>query len=138
MMRYEPFEHTADIGVRVFGRTYEEIFANAAYALFDHLTDLGAVEEKVPVSISLQGQDSEDLLVRWLNELLYLYESQGFLLKGVSFSHLDERSLVAEGRGEGFDPSRHLRKMEIKAVTYHQVQVRKADGIWEARVIFDV
>ncbi len=138
MKRYETFDHTADIGVRVFGRTYEEVFANAAYALFDFITDLDQVEERTTFSVQVEGADAEDLLVRWLNELLFLWESKGLMLKGVTFSRLDERSLAALGRGEVFDPSRHVRNLEIKAVTYHQIQVRQMDGTWEARVIFDV
>ncbi len=138
MKRYELFDHTADIGVHIFGRTLEEIYANGAYALFDLMTNLERVGEKIRLPIQAQGKDPEELLVRWLSELLFLFESKGFLMKNVTFSQSDQGLIQAEGRGEYFDPSRHERKMEIKAVTYHQVQVRKTDGIWKARVIFDV
>jgi SHS2 domain-containing protein len=138
MKRYETFEHTADLGIRVFGRTYEEVFANAAYALFDFLTNLDNVGESLSCKIQVEAVDPEELLVRWLSELLFLSESRGYLFKDFSFSHLDQTSLQAEAHGETFDPSRHKLKAEVKAVTYHQVEVKEKDGRWEARVIFDI
>jgi SHS2 domain-containing protein len=138
MKRYETFDHTADLGVRVFGQTCEEVFANAAYALFDLLTDLNRVREILSYDLRVEAADREELLVRWLSELLFLSESRGYLFKNFSFSHLDQTSLRAEARGETFDPSRHEFKTEIKAVTYHQVEVREKDGKWGARVIFDI
>ena len=138
MKKYETFDHTADIGVRIFGRTYEEVFANAAYALFDLITDLNTVQEKLSFPIHLQAWDSEELLVRWLSELVFIHENRQVLLKGFSFSHLDPQSLTAVARGETFDPARHVWNLEIKAVTYHQIYIGKVNGTWEARVIFDV
>jgi len=138
MNKYETFNHTADLGVRVFGRTSEEVFANAAYALFDLMTDLSRVEEKLSFEVQLAAQDLEELLVRWLSELLFLRESRGGLFKKFSFSQLSPTALQAVARGEIFEPSRHDIKMEIKAVTYHQLEVKEKNGQWEARVIFDV
>jgi SHS2 domain-containing protein len=138
MKRYETFDHTADLGVRVFGRTYGDLLANAAYALFDLLTDLNHVRENLSYDLRVEAADREELLVRWLSELLFLSESRGYLFKNFSFSHLDQTSLQAEARGEAFDPSRHEFKTEIKAVTYHQVEVKERNGKWEARVIFDI
>jgi len=138
MKRYETFPHTADLGVRVFGRTLEEFFANAAYALFDLLTDLKKVRESTRLEIDVQAADREELLVRWLGELLFLCESEGYLFRRFSFSHLDATSLRAIAWGETFDPCRHRFKSEIKAVTYHKVEVQEKDGTWEGRVIFDV
>jgi len=138
MKRYETFDHTADLGVRVFGQTCEEVFTNAAYALFDLRTDLSNVRENLSYDLRLEAADREELLVRWLSELLSLSESRGYLFKNFSFSHLNQASLRAVARGEVFDPSRHKFKMEIKAVTYHQLELKEKDGKWEARVIFDI
>jgi SHS2 domain-containing protein len=138
MKRYETFDHTADIGVRVFGRTVEEVFVNAAYALFDQLTDLRKVEDRATKKISVEGADREDLLIRWLGELLFLCQGRGYLFKEFSILHLDSKSLRAIVRGEIFDPSRHRFKTEIKAVTYHQVEVQQKDDGWEGKVVFDV
>ena len=138
MKKYETFDHTADVGIRVFGRTVEEVFVNAAYALFDQWTDLRKVRGKISQEISIQGADREDLLVRWLGELLFLGESRGVLFKEFTIRRLDSTSLKAVARGEIFDPSRHRFKTEIKAITYHQVEVKEVDGKWEGRVILDV
>jgi len=138
MKRYETFDHTADMGVRVFGRTAEELFANAAYALSDLLTDLNHVRERLAYDLHVEAADREELLVRWLNELLFLAESPGYLFKRFSISHLSPTSLQAVAHGESFDPSRHKFNREIKAVTYHQVAVKEEDGRWQAGVIFDI
>jgi SHS2 domain-containing protein len=138
MNRYETFDHTADLGIRIFGRTYEEVMTNAAYALFDLLTDLDRVQETLSCAIHVEAAEREELLIRWLNELLFLCESQGYLFKRFHFSHLDQTSLKAVAHGEIFESSRHEFKTEIKAVTYHQVAIRENDGAWEGRVIFDL
>ena len=138
MKRYETFEHTADVGIRAFGRTEKELFANAAYAMFDLMADLKKVREKASLPIQVEAADREDLLVRWLSELLSLSSAKGFLFKDFSFFHLNSTSLAAVARGEIFDPSRHKMKMEIKAVTYHQVEIKENEGKWEGKVIFDI
>ena len=138
MKRYETFDHTADIGIRVFGRTVEEVFANAAYALFDQMTDLRKVGDGAVQEIFVEGADREDLLIRWLGELLFLCQGRGYLFKEFSILHLNSNSLRAVARGEIFDSSRHHFKTEIKAVTYHQVEVKQKDKGWEGKVVFDV
>jgi SHS2 domain-containing protein len=138
MKRYETFDHTADVGIRVFGGTIEEIFINAAWALFDLLTDLDSIRETMIREITVEGGDREDLLVRWLSELLFLCEGQGFLFRQFCISSLTATSLKAMVRGEIFDPSRHAFKTEIKAVTYHQVEIIHKGETWVARVIFDI
>jgi SHS2 domain-containing protein len=136
--RYETFDHTADVGIRVFGRTIEEVFINAAWALFDLLTDLDSIRETLIREITVEGADREDLLVRWLSELLFLCEGKGFLFRQFSISSLTATSLKAVVRGEVFDPSLHQFKTEIKAVTYHQVEIIDKGESWVARVIFDI
>jgi len=138
MKKYETFDHTADLGIRIFGRTCEEVFINGAYALFDLLTDLDKVLKAFSYKLRVEAGDREELLIRWLNELLFLFESRGYLFKEFSITHLDQTSLEAAVWGEAFDPSRHERKTEIKAVTYHQVAICEKEGAWEGKVIFDL
>jgi SHS2 domain-containing protein len=138
MKRYETFDHTADIGIRVFGETVEEVFVNAAWALFDLLTDMDSIHESLTHEIVVEGADREDLFIRWLSELLFLCEGKGYLFREFSFSYLTATSLKAVVRGEMFDPSRHQFKAEIKAVTYHQVEVARSDEMWTGKVIFDI
>jgi SHS2 domain-containing protein len=138
MKHYETFDHTADIGVRAFGRTPEEVFGHAAEALFNVLTDLKSIRGRLTRKVEIHGSDLEDLLVRWLGELLYLCEGEGYLFREFSIVQLTPTFLKATARGERFDPARHEFKTEIKAVTYHQVEVAQKDGKWVGKVIFDI
>ncbi len=138
MKQYETFNHTADVGIRVFGKTVEDVFVNAAYALFDLLTNVKSVRSRINREIIVEGMDLEDLLVRWLSELLFLCEGEGYLFREFSILSLTSNSLKAVAQGEIFDPARHEFKTEIKAVTYHQVEVAQKDGRWVGKVIFDI
>jgi len=138
MKRYETFDHTADIGIRAFGRTVEEVFVHAAEALFEVLTDLDSIGEMLTREVEIHGSDLEDLLVRLLGELLYLCEGEGYMFREFSVVQLTPTFLKAAARGERFDPARHEFKTEIKAVTYHQVEVSQQDGMWVGKVIFDL
>jgi SHS2 domain-containing protein len=138
MHKYRLFDHTADLGVEVYGKTANELFANAAFAVFDILTDLKHVSPTVERKVVVDGDGWEDLLVNYLREILYLFNGEGFLLKEFSIRDIDPRHLEGKVAGEPFDPSRHRINTEIKAVTYHQAAVRETSKEWTARVIFDV
>jgi len=138
MKHYETFDHTADIGIRAFGETVEEVFIHAAEALFEVLTDLDSIQSHLTREVEIKGADREDLLVRWLGELLYLCEGEGYLFREFLIHHMTPTFLKAEARGERFDPARHEFKTEIKAVTYHQVELAQKDELWIGKVIFDI
>jgi SHS2 domain-containing protein len=136
---YELIDHTADAGMWVFGRDHAELFAHAAWAQFDMISDAETICPRQSVTIAIDGAaDWEDLLVRWLGELLYHYDTQRFLCCSASLTTLSPTRLTAQVQGEPFDPARHPIDTEIKAVTYHQVTVEPCDTGWRARVIFDV
>ena len=90
------------------------------------------------MTLSVSATDLEDLLVRWLSELLYLYDTQRLLCCACTFATLEPTHLVATVAGEPLDPERHPIDTEIKAVTYHQIAVEQVAGRWQARVIFDL
>ena len=138
MKRYKVFDHTADLGLEIYGKDEKELFSNAAFAIFDLTVDLHNVNASEVRSVSVRGSDREDLFVNYLREILYIFNGEGILLKEFSISEISSRHLVGEVRGEAFNPERHIIKTEIKAVTYHQVEVEKNKGGWKARVIFDV
>lgn len=136
---YEPIDHTADAGMWVYGRDRTELFAHAAWALFDMISDAETIRPQQTVTIAIGGAlDWEDLLVRWLSELLYRYDTERFLCCSASLSSLSPTRLTARVQGEPFDPARHPIDTDIKAVTYHQVTVEPCATGWRARVIFDV
>jgi SHS2 domain-containing protein len=138
MKKYKVFDHTADLGLEIFGKDERELFSNAAFAIFDLTVDLHDVNASEVRRISITGSDREDLFINYLREILYIFNGEGMLLKEFSILEISSRRLVGEVRGEAFNPERHSIKAEIKAVTYHQVEVGKNKGGWKARVIFDV
>jgi SHS2 domain-containing protein len=137
-LRYRVFDHTADLGLEIYGGDERELFSNAAFALFDIITDINSIDMRENRYISIEGSDREDLLVNFLREILYLFNREEFLSKGFSISTLDSHHLTGEVKGECFDPEKHRINTEIKAVTYHQVKVQRTPQGWKGRIICDV
>jgi SHS2 domain-containing protein len=137
-MRYRIFDHTADLGVEIYGKTIPELFANAAFAVFDIITDLRCVRATEERQLVIEGSGWEDLLVNYLREILYLFNGEGFLLKECEIRKFDRNRLEIRVSGERFDPAQHRINAEIKAVTYHQAAVTQIPDGWMGRVIFDV
>jgi len=135
--RFDIIEHTADTGIVAYGAELKEAFANAAYAMFTLIADLGGVEEEVSRQIEVEAGDRESLVVSWLNELLYLFDVEGIIFKRFEVIELSETSLKAEGYGEQIDKARHDLRAGVKAATYHMLKVRRDNG-YSIRVIFDV
>jgi SHS2 domain-containing protein len=138
MKPYHTFDHPADLGLAIKGESVEKLFANAAFAVFDIITDLERVEPREMRRIVVAGDNREDLLINFLREVLYLYNGKHWLLKEVRIIRISEKGLEAKALGEPFDGRKHEICKEIKAVTYHQAEVRKTPAGWTARVIFDV
>jgi SHS2 domain-containing protein len=135
--RFEFFEHTADIGVRVYGATREELFANAAAALWEAMGVRKKPGVRSQKSVVLEAGSVEDLLHDWLAELLFEFSAHGVVYEDFEISNLQSQILVATARGGPADLSEA--RAEVKAVTYHQLQVeQRAVGSWMATVIFDV
>jgi SHS2 domain-containing protein len=135
---YKVFDHTADIGVEIFGQNMEALFCHAALAVFDLITDVQTGRATKKKRVEAEGDDREDLLINFLREVLYFVYGKGWLFKTCRIVKMEERRLVAELEGEIFDAGRHEIKTEIKAVTYHQVLVEQTSKEWRGRVIFDV
>ncbi len=138
MKRYKLLDHTADIGIIVSGKDVSEAFDNAAYAMFDILADIDKVEETDSLDLQVSAASVEELLVAWLDELLYIYETERFICSRFVINDISDTSLNASVFGEKIDPTRHEIKTEIKSVTYHQLKVERPDDGWKAQVIFDV
>ena len=135
---YEFFEHTADIGVHVFGTDLPELFTNAARAMYVALGELKKTGERRQKTVDLQAGSLEDLLHDWLAELLFEVEAKHVLYDEMELV-VAPGKLTAALRGGVIDFSRSQTNEEIKAITYHQLRVEQlADGSWRATVIFDV
>ncbi|MHB9053256.1 MAG: archease [Thermoleophilia bacterium] len=139
MMRpFELIEHTADIGVRAFGSSELEVFENAAAGMFSLIADPELVECRDEFDVRAEADDREALLVEWLNELLYLHESQDLLLRRFEVKKLGETELEARVCGEPIDRGRHELMRDIKAATYHMLKLKESSEGWTTEVIFDV
>ena len=138
MKKYELIDHTADIGVKSYGKTLSEAFENAAKAMFDIITDNSEIESVGQYNIELESTDLEQLVVDFLSELLYLNSAKN-LVFGFFKVELDEKNskLSAVICGEKFNLSKHKIGAEIKAVTYHILEV-KSKKPYRVQVLFDI
>lgn len=137
-MRYKLIDHTADFGIHVFGSDPKDLFLNAALAMFHQITDSNTLKGKVEHNLSITGSDWPDLMVNWLRELLYLWTGKEMLVKTAEILSITEQKLSARVKSDRFDPDLHVIIGEIKAVTYHQIQVNSGPAGWDSKIIFDV
>jgi SHS2 domain-containing protein len=136
---YTIIDHTADLGLRIRGETLERLFENAAQAMLNVMGKVQALQPTETVPIRLDGRDLEDLLVRWLGEVLYLFQGEKKVTVHAQILSLSPEHLEANLDTIPYVPDKHEILCEIKAVTYHQVEIsRKDDDLWEANVIFDI
>jgi SHS2 domain-containing protein len=135
---FEVLDHTADIGLIVYGEDLKALFENAGEAFFHLITDLKKVRRRIERRIHIERESLDRLMVDWLSELLYLHEIENLLFKGFKVESVGEEGLRAIVRGEPFQEGVHVIKTEIKAVTYHQIEVRKEKRGWRAQIIFDL
>jgi SHS2 domain-containing protein len=138
MKRFEVLDHTADIGIIVYGEDLKTLFENAGEAFFHLITDMRRVRRRVERKIEIKGESLERLMVDWLSELLYLHDVENLLFREFKIESVGEDGLRAMVRGEPFQEGVHVIKTEVKAVTYHQIKVRKENGNWRAQIIFDL
>lgn len=135
---YKVIDHTADVGIEVEAATREDVFADCGRAMFDLMFDLDSIGADLTKSLIVDAESPTELLVAWLNELLYFYAIERILFSGFTDVRLGEHRFRAVGCGERYNPDKHRCDLEIKAATYHDVSLVFADGRWKARVIFDV
>jgi SHS2 domain-containing protein len=136
---YTEIEHTADVGMEVEAPDVESAFALAAASMFDLICDLDSVGEDWQRRVVVHGREDDlgYLLVRWLCELLYVFESERVLLSDFRILHMTPDGIEARVVGERYDSEKHALKVELKAATYHGLVIEQHDGQWFIRVIFD-
>ena len=134
---YKIIEHTADVGIEAHGATLEEAFEEAAKGMFAIITDGSKIESKVErkVEIPFEG-DEEILLVDWLNELLYIYDVEGLVFGKFNVKINDK--LIGYAYGEKYDRQKHGYGVEIKAVTYHMLEIKRNKKGVTIKVLFDI
>ena len=138
MKPYDIIDHTADICIKAYGETLSEAFENAAKSMFDTITDNSEIESIGEYDIELKASDLEQLLVDWLSELLFLHGANN-LVFGFFSVNLDKKNckLKAKVFGEPFNLSKHKIGVEIKAVTYHMLEVKNKRP-YHVQVLYDI
>jgi SHS2 domain-containing protein len=134
---FDILDHTADVGIVAYGTDISQAFVNAARALFSLITDLDDVAEILYRDIKLTASDQESLLVEWLNELIYLFDTEGIVFRRFDITQLNSTRLKARSYGEKVDSAKHGLKTGVKAATYHMLKVDKDNGC-RVRVLFDI
>ena len=138
MKRYEQFPHTADIGVRVYGKDLKELFENAAFAMFDLIADLEGLKSPITEEFSLNAENHEELLVAWLDELLYNFYTKQIIFSEFKVEELTETGIKAKAFGRSVGANRNRLKTEIKAATYHNLKINRGTAGYVVEIIFDV
>jgi len=134
---YETFEHQADIGVRGFGASLEEAYANAAAAMYSVMADIGRIEQRESRAVHVTAGDREQLLVEWLNALLALSDIERMVFSRFEVL-IEGNDLSGTAWGEKLDRPRHEPKVEVKGATYHLLKVAEESGRYTAQCVVDV
>lgn len=137
MKPFDIIDHTADVGIMAYGADAKEAFTHAAMGVFSLITDLDEVREVSTTGIEVTAEDRESLLVTWLNELIYLFDTERMLFKRFEIQELSDTVLKARVWGEKLERARHSLKSGVKAATYHLLKVDKEDG-YKVQVFLDV
>lgn len=137
-MKYKFLEHTADVKFQAFGKTLGEAFENSALAMFTTMYD-GKVGGKIKKKIKASGKDLESLLYNFLEELIVLFDAEGFFLSSIKVK-IDDKGKMKKIEAEaiGDKAENYEMKIDVKAVTYHEMFVKKQKGKFICQVVLDV
>ena len=135
---YKIIEHTADIGIEAAGSSIEEAFVEAARGMFFIITGISVYTPIIEREVKIENTgDTDILLVDWLSELLYIFDVEHLIFGEIDLK-ITEKTLTAQIRGEPFDRKKHGSGTEIKAVTYHMLQITTHKKGVTIKVLFDI
>jgi SHS2 domain-containing protein len=130
--KFEFLEHTADIKVLAYGKTFEESFANAAVAMFQVMTETSEIKPRRKIEVNVTGSDEKNLLYTWLEKLLYLMNTEGFLLHRINSISVNSTKLSLKAivvgdtiAVKGKDRMKYETHGEVKAITYNEMNIKK-------------
>ncbi len=138
MKHWRTFEHTSDIGLAGRGETLGELFETMAEGLAEQIVPRRQVAARQKRKITVVAEDVEALLVDFLAEVMNAIQTDRFIVAAVDVGRISQTSVAAELSGQAYDPARHQFAREIKAVTYHQLEIAQDDDGWTGRVILDI
>ncbi|MBL7225301.1 MAG: archease [Desulfobacteraceae bacterium] len=131
-------DHTADLGIMVTGLDLRDLFEKAAHSMMQIMIEERPAGKTSSLQLSVSGEDYADLMVRWLGEILYLLQGEGKVVTCTEISSITQSHINATLQTVPFNPKQHEVLAEIKAVTYHQIEVVCENGRWKAKIIFDL
>jgi len=135
---YEFFDHAADVGIRCRAASVGCLFEAAARAMMEWAGPPPDGNDPVSLQVNLEAEDREEMLVRWLQEVLYLFSQRHLYFVAAGFLRVTDTTLQGELLAEPWDQSSSREYQEIKAITYHQLRVCEEGGVWHASVILDI
>lgn len=136
--KFWEIEHTADFGIKVWAEDKKILFEKCAEIFENLLVERKNIKAKEFKKIKVEGENKEELLLNLLRELLYIFETEKFVFKKIKIEFENENKLILTGKGEIFNPERHKKKLNIKAITYHNFYIKEKDNGFETQIIFDV
>ncbi|MDR3291204.1 MAG: archease [Methanobrevibacter sp.] len=140
--KYRYFDVTADIGFHSFGKTLEEGFENSGLAMFNVITDTCKVNSVISMKIVVESEDLVSLLYMYLEELLFIHEVDFLLFSYFEVKSISKKGdgykLIGEVKGDKIDWNKHEKKSEVKAITFHMMEIKKEKEKYELRVILDL
>jgi len=142
MKKYEFIEHTADVGVRVYGKTLEEAFENAALAMFEVMTDIKTIDPKEEHIVEIKAEDETHLLYTWLEALLIKFDVDGKLFSTFKINEIKRSEnqvfLTATVWGETYNQNKHPSRTEVKSITYHRMEIFQKKRKTYVKFILDI
>ncbi len=137
-MKFRFIDHTADIAFEVYGSSLKELIENATLAFYEAFVDLSKLKVDREKELEVEADSPDYLLFNWLNELLFMFETEFFAGKDVEVEVKENGNFKAVGRIRGGRISPEIVKTEPKAITFHKFRVERKDGTWTAFVIVDI
>ncbi len=135
---HREIDHTADVGFELWADSLPALFAEGVLALGDVCYDRAAVRSTEQRRVEVRGANPEERLVRWLQEVYLVLESELWLTAAATDVVIEDGVIEGILQGEPFDAARHTLHTEIKAITYHGLEIVQADGSWRVTVVVDV
>lgn len=130
---------TADTAFVAYGKDLNELFANAALAMFEVMVNTKHIKQKVEKTVKIKGNDLQSLIFNWLNELLIYVDAENLAFSKFDVK-VDEKNMKLEAKcwGEKIDTKKHETRTAVKSATYHKLEIKKIKNRWETQVILDI
>jgi len=136
--KFAPVEHTSDLGLQVWGKDLKELFLNASEGLLRLMLEPDTVRPARKQAVKISAANAEELLVSWLERPVFLLDADEFVCAGAEISRISETELEGSWLGEDYTPARHVLRQSVKAVTYHDLEIKKGEDRLTVTIIFDV